>query len=98
MSDCGTAEPPTNMRVMVEMSYWPGLASSSCSTPNQIVGTPAVVATRSRCNRSRRVGGSRFRAGVALFAPPLTPPHGSPQRFARDHLTRHVSTHDVDKP
>jgi len=82
MSACGTADPPTNITRMLERSYFFGLASSSCSTPIQIVGTPPVMVTRSRSNRSRMLAGSRCGPGITCFAPVITEANGMPHALA----------------
>ena len=67
---------------MLDRSKAPGLASRYCSTPIQIVGTPPVMVTRSRWNRSTTLAGSRCGPGITIFAPTIVAPKGMPQALA----------------
>ena len=72
----GTAEPPTSIPFMWDRSHLPGLASSICSIPSQIVGTPAVQVTFSWTKSSSRLSGSRCGPGNTSFVPSMAARYG----------------------
>src|SRR5258708_7110732 len=82
MSDCGTADPPTYIEWIVETSNFPGFASRYCSTPIQMVGTPAAMVTFSFTINSTTLGGSRCGPGITIFAPTMTAAKGRPHALA----------------
>ena len=72
ISDCGIAEPPTAVRrIVVKRSLF---ASTCCSSASQIVGTPALIVTRSLSISSYRLAPSSFGPGSTSLAPTIGAP------------------------
>jgi hypothetical protein len=82
MRDGGAAAPPTVICRRLERSHFFGWASSTASIPIQMVGTPAVVVTRSFTMRSSRISGSSLGPGKTSFDPTSAAACGVPQAFA----------------
>ena len=78
----GGAAPPTVIVRIRERSQPPGLASSACRIPIQIVGTPALTVTCSPSKASSRLWGSRCGPGKTCFAPTSVQLNGKHQALA----------------
>ncbi len=64
------------MPFIFERSHLSGFASSICSIPSQIVGTPAVQVTCSWTKSSSRLSGSRYGPGKTSFEPIIAARYG----------------------
>ncbi len=77
--DGGHAEPPLTRVFRLDTSR--GRASSSASSPCQMVGTPAVNVGRSASIISASGAGCRKRSGISIDAPAMKAACGRPQAF-----------------